>query len=133
MDRLGQETTLSKKRMALLRYLSSGPFGMVKKEQTVAVKIPAGVEEGMQLKVGGKGNEAPANGLTGDLLVVIEEQEHDRFVRENQHLHLDLYISFSEAALGVSKDIDLLEGKVRIKLDSGMYHRCKHNSIHFYH
>ena len=94
--------------------------GMVKKEQTVAVKIPAGVEEGMQLKVGGKGNEAPANGLTGDLLVVIEEQEHDRFVRENQHLHLDLYISFSEAALGVSKDIDLLEGKVRIKLDSGI-------------
>ena len=94
--------------------------GMIKKEETVAVKIPAGVEAGMQLKVSGKGNEAPANGISGDLLVVIEEQEHEHFVRENQHLHYDLYISFSEAALGVSKEINLLEGKVRIKLESGI-------------
>lgn len=94
--------------------------GMIKKEETVSVKIPAGVEEGMQLKVSGKGNEAPANGISGDLLVVIEELEHENFVRENQHLHYDLYISFSEAALGISKDINLLEGKVRIKLDSGI-------------
>jgi molecular chaperone DnaJ len=94
--------------------------GMIKKEETVSVKIPAGVEEGMQLKVSGKGNQAPANGISGDLLVVIEELEHENFVRENQHLHYDLYISFSEAALGISKDINLLEGKVRIKLDSGI-------------
>jgi molecular chaperone DnaJ len=94
--------------------------GMIKKEETVSVKIPPGVEEGMQLKVSGKGNDAPANGVSGDLLVLIEEIHHDRFFRENNHLHYDLYISYSEAVLGVSKEVNLLSGKVRIKLESGI-------------
>jgi len=94
--------------------------GMIKKEETVSIKIPAGVEEGMQLKVSGKGNEAPANGISGDLLVLIEEIAHKTFVREGNHLHFDLYVSISEATLGVSKDLTLLEGKARIKLESGI-------------
>ena len=94
--------------------------GMIESEETVSIKIPAGVEEGMQLKVSGKGNEAAGNGISGDLLVLIEEKSDDQFVREGNHLHYDLYISIAEAALGVSKEIKLLEGKVRIKLESGI-------------
>jgi molecular chaperone DnaJ len=102
------------------RPAGSDANGMVEQEETVSIKIPAGVEEGMQLKVTGKGNEASGNGISGDLLVLIEEKSDDNFIREGNHLHFDLYISFSEAALGVSKEINLLEGKVRIKLESGI-------------
>lgn len=94
--------------------------GMVENQEMVSIKIPAGVEDGMQLKVTGKGNETLGNGISGDLLVLIEEKNDENFVREGNHLHLDLYISIAEAALGVSKEINLLEGKVRIKLESGI-------------
>ena len=94
--------------------------GMIHEEETVSIKIPSGVEDGMQLKVSGKGNAALSNGVSGDLLVLINEKPHDSFIREGQHLHLDVYISISEAVLGISKDIQLLVGKVRIKLDSGI-------------
>ena len=63
---------------------------------TVAIKIPAGVEEGMQLKVSGKGNDSNnPNGISGDLLVLIEESQDDLFTRDGKHLHYDLYISLS--------------------------------------
>ena len=104
----------------LNRPAGSDAQGMTRKEETVSIKIPSGVEEGMQLKVSGKGNEATANGISGDLLVLIEELPHDRFFREGNHLHYDLYISISEATLGVSKDLILLDGKARIKLDAGI-------------
>lgn len=94
--------------------------GLRIKEETVSVKIPAGVEEGMQLKVGGKGNEAPGNSIPGDLLVAIETVEHDTLKREGDNLHYDLYISFSDAVLGTSKEIDTVTGKVRIKLEPGI-------------
>ena len=102
------------------RPAGSDAQGMIKKEETVAIQIPAGVEEGMQLKVSGKGNDAPGNGISGDLLVLIEEVQNDIFVREGNHIHFDLYVSLSEAALGISKDINLLDGKVRIKLEPGI-------------
>ena len=94
--------------------------GLKMTEETVSIKIPAGVEEGMQLKVGGKGNDAPGNGIPGDLLVVIEEQEHTSLKREGNNLHYDLYISISDAVLGTSKEIDTVSGKVRIKLEAGI-------------
>ncbi len=94
--------------------------GMVQKEETVSIKIPAGVEDGMQLKVGGKGNDAPGNGIAGDLIVAIETIEHDTLKREGNNLHYDLYISFSEAVLGTSKEIDTVSGKARIKLEPGI-------------
>ena len=94
--------------------------GMVQDEETVSIQIPGGVEDGMQLKVSGKGNAAPGNGVSGDLIVLIEEHIHDRFMREGNHLHYDLYVSISEAALGISKEFDMLEGKVRIKLEPGI-------------
>ncbi|TQD37749.1 molecular chaperone DnaJ [Haloflavibacter putidus] len=94
--------------------------GLKVQEETVSIKIPAGVVEGMQLKVSGKGNEAPGNGIAGDLLVAIEEKEHENLQREGDNLHYDLYISFSEAALGASKEIQTVNGKVRIKIEPGV-------------
>ncbi len=89
-------------------------------EETVSIKIPAGVVEGMQLKVSGKGNEAPGNGISGDILVVIEEEPHEKLQREGDNLHYDLYVSFSDAVLGTSKEIDTVTGKVRIKVEAGV-------------
>ena len=94
--------------------------GLLQTEETVSIKIPAGVVEGMQLKVSGKGNEAPGNGISGDLLVAIEELPHPSLQREGDNLHHDLYISFSDAVLGSSKEIDTVNGKVRIKIDQGV-------------
>lgn len=99
----------------------SDAMGMVTQEETVSIKIPAGVEEGMQLKVPGKGNGAPGNnGIPGDLLVAIEIKEHETLKREGDNLHYELYISMPEAVLGCSKEIDTVGGKVRIKLDAGI-------------
>nr|WP_294937435.1 molecular chaperone DnaJ [uncultured Flavobacterium sp.] len=95
--------------------------GMVMEDETVSIKIPAGVVDGMQLKVSGKGNDAPgANSIPGDLIVAIEEVEHEFLKREGENLHYDLYISFAEAALGTSKEIEAVNGKVRIKLEEGI-------------
>lgn len=94
--------------------------GMVVKEETVPINIPAGVTEGVQLKVGGKGNDAPGkNSISGDLLVLIEEIPHETLKREGTNIHYDLYINFSEAVLGTSKEVETVTGKVKIKIDSG--------------
>lgn len=93
--------------------------GMQRKEEIVEVKIPPGVVEGMQLKVAGKGNAGPMGGVNGDLIVVIEEQEHEQLQRDGQNLHYELYISVPEAVLGTKVDIPTLGGKARIKLDPG--------------
>ena len=95
--------------------------GLKVEEETVVIKIPAGIADGMQLKVTGKGNQAPSkNSISGDLLVLIEELEHDRLKREGDNLHYDLYISLAEAVLGTIKEIDTVTGKVRIKLEEGI-------------
>nr|WP_321225522.1 molecular chaperone DnaJ [uncultured Psychroserpens sp.] len=94
--------------------------GLKVQEETVSVKIPAGVVDSMQLKVTGKGNEAPGNGISGDLLVVIEEKEHETLKREGDNLHYDLYVSLPDAVLGSSTEIDTVTGKVRIKIDAGV-------------
>ncbi len=94
--------------------------GMVQKEETVSIKIPAGVSDGVQLKVTGKGNEAPGNNsISGDLLVLIEEIQHKTLSREGMNLHYDLYVSFPEVSLGASKEIETVTGKVKIKVESG--------------
>ena len=98
----------------------SDPNGQILSEETVEVKIPAGVEDGMQLRVSGKGNDAISDGISGDLLVLINELADENFKREGNNLHYDLYISISEAVLGISKEIDTLSGKVRIKLEAGI-------------
>jgi len=94
--------------------------GLIIKEETVPINIPAGVTEGVQLKVGGKGNDAPGkNSISGDLLVLIEEIPHETLKREGTNIHYDLYINFSEAVLGTSKEVETVTGKVKIKIDPG--------------
>mgnify|MGYP000362639578 CR=1 FL=1 len=94
--------------------------GLKVAEETVSIKIPAGVVDGMQLKVSGKGNDAPGNGISGDLLVAIEEEDHATLKREGDNLHYDLYVSYPDAVLGTSKEIDTVTGKVRIKVEAGV-------------
>ncbi|PSG86310.1 molecular chaperone DnaJ [Aurantibacter aestuarii] len=94
--------------------------GLITEEETISVKIPAGVVDGMQLKVSGKGNAAPGNGISGDLLVVIQEQEHPKLQREGDNLHYDLYVSLPDAVLGASQEIETVTGKVRIKIEQGL-------------
>ncbi|TYP99179.1 molecular chaperone DnaJ [Tenacibaculum adriaticum] len=94
--------------------------GMIINEETVSINIPQGVTEGVQLKVGGKGNEAPGkNSIPGDLLVLIEEVQHETLKREGSNIHYDLYINYSEAVLGSSKEVDTVSGKVKIKIEPG--------------
>lgn len=93
--------------------------GLVKEDEEISINIPAGARDGIQLNVRGKGNDAPFGGTPGDLLVVIEEQEDSKIKREGDNLHQELYISFAEAALGVSKEITIVGGKVKIKIDTG--------------
>jgi len=94
--------------------------GLIIKEETVSITIPAGVTEGVQLKVGGKGNDAPGkNSISGDLLVLIEEIQHETLKREGTNIHYDLYVNFSEAVLGTNKEVATVSGKVKIKIDAG--------------
>ena len=94
--------------------------GLMIKEETVNIPIPAGVVDEMQLKVSGKGNEAPGNGINGDLLVVIYEIPHEKLQREGDNLHYELYVSMPDAILGTGKEINTVTGKVRIKINPGM-------------
>ena len=94
--------------------------GMLKESETVKITIPAGVEDGMQLKVSGKGNAAPFEGINGDLIVLITIEEHDTLIRDGQNLHFDYYISFSDAALGSSCEIPTVNGKVKINIEQGI-------------
>lgn len=93
--------------------------GLKRQEEVVEINIPAGVEEGMQLKVSGKGNAGPFNGVPGDLLVVIEEVKHDELQREGNNLHFEAYIGFIDAVLGASIEVPLIEGKAKIKIEPG--------------
>jgi len=93
--------------------------GLNKVEETVEIKIPAGVREGIQLQVSGKGNDAPFDGVPGDLLVIIDEEVHNELKRDGNNLHYDLYISIPEAILGASKEIPTVNNKVRIKVEKG--------------
>ena len=97
----------------------SDAHGLITKEEMVEIEIPAGVTDGVQLKVQGKGNDAPGDGIPGDILVVIQEVQHEKLKREGNNLHYDLYIGFPQAVLGTTKEIDTLTGKVRIKIEEG--------------
>jgi molecular chaperone DnaJ len=94
--------------------------GLITREETVSINIPEGVTEGVQLKVGGNGNEAPGDSsIAGDLLVLIEEIPHETLKREGTNIHYDLYVNFSEAVLGTNKEVETVTGKVKIKIDAG--------------
>lgn len=93
--------------------------GVVRGEEVVPIRLPAGVSEGMQLSVSGGGNAAPNGGIPGDLIVVIEEVKHELFERDGNNLYLEHYIKFPEAVFGAQIEIPTLDGKARVKIDSG--------------
>ena len=93
--------------------------GIVREEETITINIPAGVAEGMQLSMQGKGNAAPRGGINGDLLIAIQEEEHPQLKREGNHLIYYLNIGFPDAALGTSIEIPTIEAKAKIKIEPG--------------
>ncbi len=93
--------------------------GIVKSEEIITINIPAGVQDGMQLAMHGQGNAAPRGGIAGDLIVLIEEQEHEIFERQDANLYYNAFITFSQAAMGAAIEIPTLSGKVKIKIDPG--------------
>jgi molecular chaperone DnaJ len=93
--------------------------GIVRGEEVITIKIPAGVEEGMQMSVSGKGNAGARNGIPGDLLVLIEEEHNENFERDGVNLLHDTYISFSDAALGATIEVPTIDGKAKIKIAPG--------------
>ncbi len=93
--------------------------GLQSKEEIISVKIPAGVTDGMQLSMQGKGNEAPMGGGAGDLLILIEEIEHEVLKRDGQNVIYDLYLNFVDAVLGTSVEVPTIDGKVKITIETG--------------
>ena len=93
--------------------------GLVRQRETIKVKIPAGVEAGMQMTVQGEGHAAKNNGINGDLLVVIEEQEHPNLKREGNNLYYTKIVSVVDAMLGAEVSIPCLDGDYKIKVDPG--------------
>lgn len=93
--------------------------GVVRDEEVIPLNIPAGVEDGMQFSVNGKGNSAPRGGVPGDLIVVIEEIDHEYFSRQGNHLVYQLNVSFVDVTLGTSVEIPTIDGKAKIKIEPG--------------
>lgn len=98
---------------------SCGGTGLVRKRETIKVKIPAGVEAGMQLTIQGEGHAAKNNGINGDLLVVIEEQEHPNLKREGNNLYYTKVVSLPDAILGAEVEVPCLDGAYKIKVEPG--------------
>ena len=96
-------------------------YGMKREDEVVTIEIPAGVEDGVQLIMRGQGNGAPINGVAGDLLIIVEEIPHKKFQRNGKNIHHDLYVKFTDAALGASVEVPLLDGKAKIKIESGTH------------
>lgn len=93
--------------------------GRVKKNKKIQINIPAGIDEGQQIRVAGKGEPGINGGPAGDLYVVIQVREHDFFVRDGDHIHFELPINFSQAALGDELEVPTVHGKVKLKVPAG--------------
>jgi molecular chaperone DnaJ len=93
--------------------------GVVKEDDIITLNIPAGVAEGMQLSVSGKGNAGARGGIPGDLIVLIEEDKNPELERDGNNLLHNLFISFSDAALGAQVDVPTIDGKARMKIAPG--------------
>ncbi len=93
--------------------------GTVRGEETISINIPAGVSDGMQLSMSGKGNAAPNGGIPGDLIILIEETPHETLKREGNNIVYDLHLSIVDAALGYSAEVPTIDGKAKIKIEPG--------------
>lgn len=93
--------------------------GIVKGEEVITINIPAGVAEGMQLSMSGKGNAARRGGINGDLIVLIQEEEHPELIRDENDLIYNLFITFPKLALGTTAEIPTVDSRVKVKIDAG--------------
>jgi molecular chaperone DnaJ len=93
--------------------------GQVKKQRTIHVKIPAGVDEGAQLRISGEGEAGVRGGPSGDLYVVIRVKPHDFFEREGEDIYCEIPLTFAQAALGDEIEIPTLTEKVKLKVPAG--------------
>lgn len=93
--------------------------GRVYAEETVSIDIPAGVQEGMQMNVSGRGNAGERGGPPGDLIVLIEEEAHKELHRDGLNVAYDLHITFSEAVFGTQVEVPTIDGKAKIKIPAG--------------
>jgi len=93
--------------------------GIVQGEEVITINIPAGVAEGMQLSVSGKGNAARRGGINGDMIVLIEEEEHPELIRDEHDLIYNLFLHIPDLVLGTTVEIPTVDGKVKVKIDSG--------------
>jgi molecular chaperone DnaJ len=101
------------------RPAGSNADGLVNKEEVVSVNIPAGVSNGMQLSMTGKGNAGPMGGPAGDLIILIEEAEDPILKRDGNNIVYDLYINFADVALGTQVEVPTVDGKVKLKIETG--------------
>jgi molecular chaperone DnaJ len=93
--------------------------GIVRDEEVISLQIPAGVGEGMQLSMSGKGNAARHGGVNGDLLIVIEEERHPELIRDENDLLYSLLLSVPQAALGGNVEVPTVDGKAKVKIEPG--------------
>lgn len=93
--------------------------GISTQDEVITINIPAGVAEGMQLSMSGKGNAARRGGVNGDLLIVIEEEAHAELIRDENDLIYNLLLSFPTASLGGTIEIPTIDGRVKVKIDPG--------------
>jgi molecular chaperone DnaJ len=93
--------------------------GIVKGEDVLTINIPPGVAEGMQLSMNGKGNAGPRGGVPGDLIIAVEEGDHEHFKRDGNNIIFEQYLNFADAALGTSIEVPTLDGKAKLKIDAG--------------
>jgi len=95
--------------------------GRVYGEETVTIEIPAGVQEGMQLSVGGRGNAGERGGAPGDLIILIEEEQHPELHRDGLNVAYELHISFADAVFGLQAEVPTIDGKAKIKIPPGTH------------
>ncbi|NII23625.1 molecular chaperone DnaJ [Pseudoflavitalea sp. X16] len=93
--------------------------GRVYSEETVTIDIPAGVQEGMQLSVGGRGNAGERGGPPGDLIILIEEEQHKELHRDGLNVAYELHLSFPDAAFGTNAEVPTIDGRAKIKIPAG--------------
>lgn len=96
-----------------------GGTGKVKKRKTIHITIPAGIDEGQQIRVSGKGESGVNGGPPGDLFVVVQVKPHDFFQREGDHIFCELPLTFAQAALGDEIEVPTVHGKVKLKIPAG--------------
>ncbi|MFN8338251.1 MAG: DnaJ C-terminal domain-containing protein [Saprospiraceae bacterium] len=93
--------------------------GRTMDEELIEIEIPAGVQEGMQLSMRGKGNAGQAGGPSGDLLINIEEKPHEQFSRDGMNVVYDLFLNFADVSLGTNAEVPTLSGNVKVKIPAG--------------